>query len=716
MVSNGGTVAVNQSLVLKARAIAGGQASAATSATYHLFLDPRTLWVDANAAAVGTGSFLAPYKTIGAAVAASKPSAIILVRAGTYRELVRIEKSGTPDAPYTLQGAPGERVVVSGMGEITGWKPFKDNIYVANVGTWKLDSFYVGMEQKHIAQSPNIGVTYWQWQSRGLSGSNTVVTDTAHLVGVGDLSGGYIQSLQTADNSITGRTIISNDPVAGTLTYGNTFKGPDVSPYIIKNLPQLIDQPGEWATVASGNNYSVYFWPKNPEELSLTQSRKSDRRAVFLNGVHDVLVQGLEVIGSTSDGIQVVHSTNVDIRWNTIHDNGGYIWNPDKTISQNIAGSGVALIESTNVNVSNNYITLNNNGVLVSSSTNCTITKNEIAYNTTDGIDVSGRNNTRPTLNLTLSNNHIHHHHNLTQHADAFQTYDIGVQNMHILDNLVMGSLQIMHNGFSGDYHGNVIWGPNINSLGRIPGVGNIVLENNTIKGPLTCTGQMPTFLHENLIAGRLTVTTANYTGDRNLIFPIPPDRYVFVGLPNWSAFKTVAEFYANCGQEQHSLVAEPVIVNMPTTLRILNDITLCTPNTLSIRDGAGAPPLGDFEVGGHIEINMDGVVRTITAMDTEKKTITFDMPLAGVPQLKRDTFVENWGSRTNFARDSRLAPGSPGSALSATGGPVGSLIDIASYQAGDFDGDSIRDIPVLPADIPHSRDFHITNWLPFGN
>jgi len=720
VVASNATVTVSQTLTLKARAFKGKMGGTVTSGTYYLFTDPKTLWVDAKAAADGTGTFLAPYNTIKAAVTASSTSSIIVVRSGTYKEIVNIRKSGTPTAPFTLQGAPGERVIVSGMQTISDWTPYQGRIYVAEVGTWDWppDAFHVGMNQRHMAQSPNVGDHWWAWEAKALdSSNNTVITDTAHLVGIGDLAGGFFQSYETDINGITGRRILSNDPVAGTVTIdGNYPTLAANNTYIIQNRPQLLDQPGEWICVATGSDYQVYYWPNDASELSRTQARKAKNNIILLYGVHDVLVQGLEIMGASAKGtgIAITNGTNVNIRWNVIHDNGGYFW---KGIRGLPWGTGVQLDKCTNCTISNNYITLNRNGVTISSSTNCTVTQNDIGYNDADGIDIDGRAGAYPCVGLTISNNYIHHHYNLTLHADGLQGYDAGVRDVHVLDNLFLAVPQLMHNGFSGQYRGNVIWNASFNSLGRT-GTGGIVLANNTVRPGLAVYNGMPTSSTENVINGRYSLYDGSYyTGDRNLIFPIAPDTYAYQSYSKWKVFTSEAAYYAYSGREQNSLVADPLVANMPTTKRStpLGDVTKCTANTLVLFDSLNRDALADFRKGDHIEINMDGVLRTITAVNAADKSITFDNPLAGYAPYARETFVENWGSRTNFTRDSRLLPNSPGQTMSATGGPVGSLINISEYQAGDFNGDGVRDIPVLPTDVPHSVDFYTNSRLTYA-
>ncbi len=64
----------------------------------------------AQASDTNAGSANAPLKTIGAGLARAKAGDIVLVKAGTYGEAVKIAAGGEKDRPLTLKAAPGERV------------------------------------------------------------------------------------------------------------------------------------------------------------------------------------------------------------------------------------------------------------------------------------------------------------------------------------------------------------------------------------------------------------------------------------------------------------------------------------------------------------------------------------------------------------------------------------------------------------------------------
>lgn len=753
-----------------------GYATAPVQATFINYSDTSGIWVDQNAPAGGNGSFLAPHRTIAAAIAQSKlvsdTHTRITVRAGTYHESVILNgtyfgaKSGTQGNPFVLRGMPGERVIISGFKPITGWTLDSGNVYVADIGTWNPasptppnkfpDTFYVGRSERLMAQSPDVGTGIWTWQSKTTvvegSVTNTIITDTVNLVGVGDLVGGYVQYFNGDSN--VGGMILANDPVAGTLKFAGAVNTGPNAPYIIKNRRQLVNQPGEWACIAQPDGtYKVYYWPHTVAELADTRARNGNNYGISLYGVHDVEVSGFEVEGVSGQGygIGVTNCENIAVLRNVVHDNGGYLWSGNRVSA--ITGAGIYLrhVHGTSL-VAGNHVTLNNFGILLTQCSDVVVTRNEIAYNNIDGIDLSSnRSLATPCINITISENYIHHHFNLLQHSDSLQTYDTGVQNLNLLNNVLMASPQIMINGLGGGtFAGNVVTHSYINNLAGSDGAlhyydNPIVTNNNTFATGLDLMAAMANSSFENVIYGRMHTRRPQYTGNRNFVQPVPltattHDTAQFISISSsnvWNAYgwgnTGVSGFYSLTGQDQHSLIGDRFtspFVNMPSSLRYIADPTkgsfTATSSTVCLYSSSGNQ-LADFKVGDHVEFNMDGVVRTVTAIDTTNKLVTFTPALygrtpgdgRGWPSLGRNDFLENWGTRTNFARDSRLIPGSSALMMSSTGGPVGALINLSNYRLSDFDGDGVRDNPSLPADVQANQaehDFHLSPWLSFGN
>jgi hypothetical protein len=71
------------------------------------------------------------FTTISAAVTHLEPGDTVLLHAGIYRELVTVERSGTPERPITIRAAEGENVILTGADRVTDWSPgpASDRIY-----------------------------------------------------------------------------------------------------------------------------------------------------------------------------------------------------------------------------------------------------------------------------------------------------------------------------------------------------------------------------------------------------------------------------------------------------------------------------------------------------------------------------------------------------------------------------------------------------------
>jgi hypothetical protein len=259
---------------------------------------------------------------------------------------------------------------------------------------------------------------------------------------------------------------------------------------------------------------------------------------------------------------------------------------------------------------------------------------------------------------------------------------------------------------------GNIIW--NTQAYTIIFGhsnTNNANVHNNTIGGAgygpynITGTGYQ---MNENITWGGQfaipNLTTTNYTGDRNLYYQQYGSAPLRVASPSKS-YTSIATWYADTGQDQNSQIGDPQFVNAATYATVMEGVEKSTASTLVLRSVTG------FVVGDHVQINGDGVVRTVTAVDTVKKSITFDVPLPAKP-LTQYMIVENWKASTNFVLDLRLKPTSPANTMGATGGVIGGTISTLAYSNGDFNNDGKRDIPTLPADVKAGL-IDPNNWPP---
>lgn len=144
---------------------------------------------------------------------------------------------------------------------------------------------------------------------------------------------------------------------------------------------------------------------------------------------------------------------------------------------------------------------------------------------------------------------------------------------------------------------------------------------------------------------------------------------------------------------DQNSVINEdPLFVNFP---RFMTEATSAYSTTRlyfkTVSDWGVAT--NDFNVGEHVEINYDGVVRTITDVNDEVVHWVQFTPALDEATKTGDIII-NWGASENFVFDVRLQAGSPaadaGTDLSAIIGtedidgttrPVGGTWDIGAYE-----------------------------------
>jgi hypothetical protein len=95
------------------------------------------------------GSSERPWRTLGKAAAMVRAGDVCVIYEGVYREMV------SPAADeVTFRAAEGERVVMSGCDEVTGWQADKGGVFGAAVDAEVRDVF-VGETQMHPARYPN---------------------------------------------------------------------------------------------------------------------------------------------------------------------------------------------------------------------------------------------------------------------------------------------------------------------------------------------------------------------------------------------------------------------------------------------------------------------------------------------------------------------------------------------------------------------------------
>jgi hypothetical protein len=628
----------------------------------------RVVWVDQ--AAVGPradGSADAPFPDLSRALADAGPGCTVLVRSGVYREQVRIP-SGTETRPITVRAAEGERVVLSGMDRISGWQPHAGGVYQTTLD-WRPVALFLGDERLTPSRHPDAG-----WWTVDAVGANQF-TDEA-LTGLdAPLAGSQFFVWQARGNAQFTVTITGFDPQSGTISYVSPSPALRIAAgdlYWLENVESHISRAGEWSIRPDGARYLLSVQIDDPTQL--TEIEAPRREQVVRLGSHTVLAD-VTIEGATHAAVFVQDEQNVVISGNVIARNLEYaVW----------------LRNSQHVDVSRNVIRDNLYGMNLHTCTAVTISQNDIGHNFADGLRL-----TWDTSDVIVRQNYIHHHLHWS-HPDGIQTFR-NVSNIVIADNLLLANGQsvMMQETDGVVLRGNAVVGSA--SYMTIFGHGNtnnVILENGTFAfagyGLLRMTGANYLAYENVFMTGhsRPAYTLdegTGYAADRNLLWNSDRAAHSTFSksadgrwLRDWEAYQ------ASTTQDQQSLYASPEFVNAPIAFDAVVTRN-ATADALPLRKHAGL-----FHVGDFVEVNFDGVVREVLAVRSGTLVIS---PALDAPPVA-EAIVANWGPNANFTLDVRLKAGSPGAALSASAGPVGTGLNAAAYQAGDFNDDGRRDIP----------------------
>jgi hypothetical protein len=679
-------------------------------------------WVDQNSAPGGTGSSNAPFQTITAAITAATTGDTVTVRNGTYRERVNI-KSGLPGQPFTLQSAPGSEgtnVVISGFRTVTGWQVYTGQIYSTTVNLEARD-LYVGFEPQRLSRDLD---TDQPWHKIASFDTNqTVITTTNMPVAAITGTNSFIFGIQSSGSVELSLRVASVNPAANTITLVSA-NDPDTQyregdPFLLCNDPALISRPGEWAYEPLSNNTTrLYFWPQQTSDLSRTQSSDSSVPGpVYIDKCSNVLIQGVEVTGSARAGYGAIHITGgskyVTVSRCVVHDN---------------RVNGIYARGGANITVSRCVVVRADHGIVFSGVRKGLIEECEVAFNYGDGINVVGdpaqqTPEFRYADQVTVRRNYIHHHLYL-EHPDNTQIYS-GVRRFRFENNVsLFGGQGMMTQECDTDLAmtGNAFFAMASNIFQGHTDSWNWALWGNLFGFSGWSYASMPGQdyrFYENIVYGGSHSVGLQYQGDRNVIWLNGKSGSVVTMSSNGvykAGYPTLAAYVAASTQDVHSVQADPQLANVPVSQGYLSKPSQGTISNQLVATTPSGSTLLTFATNDLIEINGDGVARTVTLITTN--SVYFTPPLPALPFREGYSIVWRWGTNTNFQLDTRPSPTGPAAGLSARGGTAGSSLVVSNFQAGDFNGDGTRELPSIPAELqaawPDPNDMFIPYLSPF--
>lgn len=696
------------------------------------------LYVDGAATGAGDGSAGAPYNNIQTAINAAVGGETIVVADGVYHYGITIDGEFDASAPLTIEAASGAHPILDGAETLTGWVgPLTNDVYYMDTAI-PVTTFYVGDERQPTARWPDLGQP-WVNVTNIDYANDELTIDTALPPVSGDLEEltGYV-FLDTQKIYMTELvTSLSSGPnrvgFDSTEFYNNVEKyNTAPSQLMFLNHKDLISVSGEWAreTLSSGM-YRIYFKPASVSELSQTRTSSSSI-GINISGSSkipsNITVRGLTVRNFVNSGINIYEAEYITVEDCVVYNvNSVGSWGGSYGIGIVVRSCQPTTPTTDNiVTIRNTVSAYNYMGMYVHTCENILINQCEVAKNANDGVFIRGAatsngvSYTDSTLEwtdgVTISDCYIHHH-LYELHPDNMQ-FVLGSRNVAVESVLSMYGYQglissdvesnsIRNSTFIGAGGDNVkVGGGGMNELGwDLTGSTMLFARYRTLEMSAPNSIYEGNIFYGASVFDRISTNPSDFTADYNIYWPgagYDPLFFSWVN-PVWEGFTTdIAAYRLATTQGAHSLRVDPVLTNVPLFQGVVEGNGASTDTVLRI---AGANfNSGDLkhQVGDYLEINGDSILREVTHVvrSGNEELVTIDPALPEAPF--RLAVSLNWGANANANTTIDTSPlaGSPALGAGIGGIDIGSQIDVGDFQAGDFDGDGIRDLPILPAEL----------------
>jgi len=258
------------------------------------------------------GSEGKPFRTIQRAADLLEGGETCLVHGGTYRESVRLTRSGTQDAPIVLAACPGEVVTLSGTEPVEGeWSRHEGSIWKTHTDR-EFEQLFAGGRMMIEARWPNATfeelLDRSRWANSGVGSRYGKMVDP-ELARTGVDWTGAVATLNVAHQFYTwARTVREHSAGSDTFTYDRDFPGItcfadrttpwEHNRYYLSGKLEALDAPGEWfLDVATG---TLYLWPLDGRDPNAcTVEAKVRDYGLEGEGLRHVELRGLHFFGCT---------------------------------------------------------------------------------------------------------------------------------------------------------------------------------------------------------------------------------------------------------------------------------------------------------------------------------------------------------------------------------------------------------------------------------
>jgi hypothetical protein len=213
----------------------------------------------------------------------------VLLRGGTYRTEGTLEftpaDSGTAQAPVTYAAYPGEQPVISGGRPISGWRKGEGALWTTTIpavaaGAWTFHQLFVNDQRRTRARTPNQGYLYTQdvlapfdrskWYDMEIEAKRGFVyrdQDIRRWQNFEDALVVIYHSWTTSVHFITELDEAQHTVrLAPKSTWPIGYWWEYNTRYHIENIPEALDEPGEW--YLDRHTGVLSYWPLPGEDMA----------------------------------------------------------------------------------------------------------------------------------------------------------------------------------------------------------------------------------------------------------------------------------------------------------------------------------------------------------------------------------------------------------------------------------------------------------------
>ncbi|MBQ7109517.1 MAG: carbohydrate-binding protein [Clostridia bacterium] len=287
-----------------------------------------------NASDDNTGNILAPIRTLAEAGRRAQAGDTVIVKEGTYREVLTPQNSGTPDAPITFKAAEGEEVIISAAESVgTIVKSKEDHVSGYDIYTAGLpetlgigrDQIYVNgelMTQARYPNGPNLledGSMSNAWPTKGniyyVAGTTGTFQSESLLnqeeedywkgaIYFGTFSNNYAHVSSLVKSSSYGNLEMDEKYYAKwwweswTSTFKNQGDRNTQNYGCLIGHEHALDIPGEW--VRTNDDILRIILPEGTDPKTAQVEAKARQRVVNLDNKKYVNVEGFKTLGGSA--------------------------------------------------------------------------------------------------------------------------------------------------------------------------------------------------------------------------------------------------------------------------------------------------------------------------------------------------------------------------------------------------------------------------------